>query len=32
MPGSELAKRLQTIGKAAFCYDDSTLMNITPGS
>ena len=29
MPGSELAKRLQTIGKAAFCYDDSTLMNIS---
>lgn len=29
MPGTELAKRLQTIGKAAFCYDDSTLMNIS---
>ena len=29
MPGSELAKRLQTIGKAAFCYDDSTQMNIS---
>lgn len=29
MPGTELAKRLQTIGKSAFCYDDSSLMNIS---
>jgi len=29
MPAAELAKRLQTIGKSAFCYDDSTLMNIS---
>lgn len=29
MPAAELAKRFQIIGKAAFCYDDSTLMNIS---
>ena len=29
MPAAELAKRFQIIGKPAFCYDDSTLMNIS---
>ena len=29
MVSEETVERLQTIGKAAFCYDDSTLMNIS---
>lgn len=31
MAANEFAKRLQILGKAAFCYDDSSLMNISAG-